>query len=124
MNTTLRAILFEDSETVASALKKILVELGYDCCCIGDLGRAVPQANIGEYDIAVVDLNFCNESAYRLLDILKFRHIDILIVEGNSRCPVRSPYDQEVTIRKPLNIDSFRAAIELVAKLRRAEVAQ
>jgi CheY-like chemotaxis protein len=118
MNTIPRAILFEDNEALASAFKQILVELGYSCCCIGDLGHAVPRANIGEYDIAIVDVNFCDESAYMLLDILKSRHIEILVIEGRSRCPIRPPYDQEITVRKPYDVRAFRAAIEAVAKSR------
>jgi DNA-binding response OmpR family regulator len=116
MNTTLRAILFEDDEALASELLKILTELGYDCCCTGDLGTAVPRANVGNYDIAIVDVNFCDGMAYTLLDILRFRHIDVILAQRGSRRPVRPPYDQEIAVREPFNVSSLRAAIEGVAR--------
>jgi hypothetical protein len=58
------------------------------------------------------------------MDILKFRHIDIIIAEGNSRCAVRPPYDREVTVRKPFNLSSLRAAIETVTRSRHTAIAQ
>src|ERR1700679_720673 len=111
MKATLRAIVFEEDEAIASELQKMLIKLGYDCSCIGDLGTAVPKANVGKYDIAIVDVNFCDEMAYKLLDILKFRHIDIVLAKGGSRCAIRPPYDQEISVRKPFNFSSLRMAI-------------
>ena len=124
MKTTLRAILFEEDEALASELQKILGELGYDCSCIGDLGNAVSKAHVGKYDVAVVDVNFCDEMAYTLLDILKLRHIDIIIAKNSSRCTVRSPYDQEITVRKPFNVSSLRLAIEAAASPRHTVMKQ
>ena len=123
MKTILRAILFEDDEVLASALQKILVKLGYDCSCTGDLGTAVPRANVGNYDIAIVDVNFCDKAAYTLLDIPKLRHIDIILAEGSSGCAVRPLYDREITVRKSFNVNSLRAAIEAVARSRHAAIA-
>jgi DNA-binding response OmpR family regulator len=119
MKTNFRAIVFEDNEALASELQKNLGELGYDCSCIGDLGAAVPKANVGKYDIAIVDVNFCDEMAYTLLDILKLRHIDIILAKGRSRCMVRPPYDQEITIREPFNVNALRAAIQALSLSRR-----
>lgn len=124
MKTNLRAIVFEEDEVLANGLQEILCELGYECSCIGDLGMAVPKANVGNYDIAVVDVNFCDDMAYALLDILKRRHIDIILVEGHSRCAVRSPYDREVTVHKPFHASSLRAAIATVARSRKALISQ
>jgi len=62
--------------------------------------------------------------AYTLLDILKFRHIDIILAKGGSRCAVRPPYDQEITVSMPFNVSSLRAAIEGVARSRHTMIAQ
>ena len=124
MKTNFRAIVFEDNEALASELQKTLGELGYDCSSIGDLGTAVPKANVGKYDIAIVDVNFCDEMAYTLLDILKLRHIDIILAKGRSRCAVRPPYDREITIREPFDVSSLRAAIRALARSRHTLIAQ
>jgi CheY-like chemotaxis protein len=97
-----RALVVEDEIMVAMYVEDLLTELGYEVAGLAtSLDQALPLAERGEFDFAVLDINLAGQTSFPVADALRARGIPFLFASGYSSRGVNEAYRDAVRIQKP-----------------------
>ncbi len=107
-----RAFVVEDEALIFLNLKSTLGELGWEVASSATrIDSAQREAESGEFDIAILDLNLNGALTYPVADILKSRRIPFILTTGYSRTGIDGGYVDAPLLQKPFSKEDLDAAI-------------
>jgi CheY-like chemotaxis protein len=112
-----RALVVEDEIMVAMYVEDLLIELGYEVVGVAtNLSQAMPIAEGGVFDFAVLDVNLGGEVSFPAADVLRARGIPFLFASGYGSRGLREDYRSAVRIQKPFVSSDLVKAIAKIAE--------
>lgn len=107
-----RAFVAEDEALIFLNLKSTLGELGWEIASSATrIDKAQHEAQSGEFDIAILDLNLNGTLTYPVAEILRSRQIPFIFTTGYSRTGIESAYADTPLLQKPFSKEELDAAI-------------
>jgi len=81
-------LLLEDDLLLAMDMEEFLGERGYDVIGpFGRVGEALEAAENSRLDGAVVDLNLHGEMSFPVIELLRSRHVPVIVCSGYAELP-------------------------------------
>ena len=111
-----RALIVEDEVMVAMYVEDLLIELGFDVAGMAtSLDQALPLAQDGDFDFAVLDVNLDGRLSFPVADVLRQRGIPFLFARGYGSKGFIDGYRDAVRIQKPFLGQDLAQAIAKIA---------
>jgi CheY-like chemotaxis protein len=97
-----RALVVEDEIMVAMYVEDLLDELGIEVAEIATgLEQALPLAQEGTFDFAILDINLAGEASFPVAAVLRKRGIPFLFASGYGSKGLIEEFRNAVRIQKP-----------------------
>jgi CheY-like chemotaxis protein len=111
-----RVLVVEDEMMVAMYVEDLLTELGYEVVAVATgFEQAVPLAQEGEFDFAVLDINLNGRLSFPIADMLRARGIPFLFASGYGSKGLNDNHRDAVRIQKPFRTRELAQAISKIA---------
>lgn len=107
-----RVLLVEDESLVAMLAEDILLDLDCEVTTAMRLEQALSHARVGDFDLAVLDVNLGGTQSYPVADLLFERCIPFLFATGYDVDGLEPAYRAVPVIQKPYQQDQVRRALE------------
>jgi CheY-like chemotaxis protein len=107
----LRVLVAEDEALVSMMLEEMLEDLG--CETVGThatLGAALAASRANDFDVALIDMNLCGESADPIVAELEARSIPFAIASGADAAATRP--GRGIILGKPYGFNQLREAMK------------
>lgn len=104
----MRVLVAEDEALVSMMLEEMLEDLG--CQSAGThatLSSALEATRAGDFDVALIDMNLCGESAVPIVEELSSRAIPFAIASGADALPS----DGGIILGKPYGFDQLKGTL-------------
>ena len=108
-----RILVVEDEPLLRLGLEEMVGELG--CILAGSEGALPPalrQAEAGDFDIAILDINLSGTRVDPVCDVLASRNIPFIFATGYSESSITKQDLAAATLEKPYTLEAVRAAME------------
>lgn len=108
----LRILVVEDEQLIAMLLEDLLSDFG--CVVVGPVGSvdmALPLAEAGGIDGALLDLNLGGQLVYPVADALTQRGIPVIFTSGYGQAGLIERYADAKTLSKPFDAHALESAI-------------
>ena len=112
-----RIILIDDDGKFLEMLSELVEHAGFFCDAVCDSGEAVEKISRENFDIIVTDMTMPGLSGLELIDSVKGKSSDslIIVVTGNRERRIEKEaiaHGADLFFRKPLNLAGFLKVIE------------
>jgi CheY-like chemotaxis protein len=115
-----RVFLIEDEVLIALLLEDMVLALGYEVVVgAATLDEAIAAARIGDFDLALLDLNLGGKLTYPVADILKARRVPFAFVTGYGSAGVPAAYTDVPVLEKPFRQEDLKTMIAQLLSWRR-----
>jgi two-component SAPR family response regulator len=121
MKSGLRILIVEDQYLVADAIKKAVIEAGGEV--VGPTPRLEQALKFLEkraFDIALVDVNLGDETAYPFAEALEEAKVPYIFVTGYDVAAIRPNFRHRPMLEKPFSPDALAALVAGIDKERRS----
>lgn len=119
-STGLRVLVVEDEPLIAMVLEDYLLDLG--CKIVGPKGRlteALAAADLGGFDVALLDVNIHEGAVYPVAEKLAARSVPFAFMTGSDVSTLPAAYSSRSNLAKPYSAEDVRRALsELTALVR------
>jgi CheY-like chemotaxis protein len=107
--TTIRVLLVEDEIMIRMMVADMVEELGH--AVAGDVGSAAELAQIGLFDLAILDVNLNGEVSFPVADIIMKRRIPLIFASGYAPDNYPAAFGSAPKLQKPFQIETLAKAI-------------
>jgi CheY-like chemotaxis protein len=114
-----RVLVVEDELMIRMLLQDMLTDLGHTLA--GEAGRideALELAKLGEFDVAILDVNLNGQPISPVVEVLVARGLPFVFATGYGARGVPAPYRETPTLQKPFQSDALAQAIEAATPAR------
>ncbi|HVF84112.1 MAG TPA: response regulator [Sphingomicrobium sp.] len=116
MNVGRNILVVEDEPLIAMMLEDFLETLGHSIAASCDnLTDALAQAEMGSFDVAILDVNLKGESVWPVAERLRARGLPFVIASGGHVEPPPAEFASAPMLEKPYTIDRITPALEQAA---------
>jgi CheY-like chemotaxis protein len=107
-----RVLLVEDEVLIALLLEDMLLALECEVAdTAANLEEALPAAQTGIFDLALLDLSLSGKLSYPVADILRARRIPFAFVTGYGSAGLAPAYSGTPILEKPFHREDLAAII-------------
>jgi CheY-like chemotaxis protein len=101
----MRTLVVEDESLVAMLIEDMVLDLGWEVVAVaGRLSEALPVAESGTIDFAILDVNLGSGTfSYPVADVLRARQIPFVFATGYGRAGLENGYRAIPTLQKPFD---------------------
>lgn len=96
-------LLVEDDAMVAMLVEQILLDMGLYVLVTATLDSALIEAEIADFDAAVIDMHLRGDSADQLVDTLLLGNVPFLILSGGDQSAFHAAHPQITVLAKPFD---------------------
>jgi len=108
-------LIVEDEPLIAMMLEDFIQSLGHEVSGNCDsVGAALKQVELGNFDLAILDINLKGESVWPVASALRAKDIPFVLATGGHVDPPPTEFASVPTIEKPYTIDRVTPIIEAV----------
>ena len=112
-----RALVVEDEYLMAMLVEEMLGAMGFEVVQIAQsLEAASSAAELGDFDVAVLDVNLAGEFINPVAEILERRGIPFVFATGYGRAGPHDIFTQAPSLQKPFGEDDLRCALSAVRR--------
>lgn len=106
-------LVVEDEPLIAMMLEDFLESLGHSVIATCEtLQDALAEAEKGEFDLAILDVNLKGESVWPLAERLRDMQIPFVLATGGHVDPPPAQFADVPVIEKPYTVDRVTPALE------------
>jgi PAS domain S-box-containing protein len=108
-----RVLLVEDEALIAMMMQDALAKIGVDV--VGPCGRvadAMKAAKANTFSAAILDVNLGSEPVYEVAEFLLGKGIPFIFTTGYGRENIDARFASVPVLRKPVNVEHLRSALE------------
>ncbi len=111
-----RVLVVEDEPMIRLLLDDMLADLGYTMAAeAGRLDEALTQAEDGEFDVAILDVNLNGQPITPVVEVLVRRGVPFVFVSGYARRGIPEAHSHVPLLQKPFQSDGLASALAAVA---------
>jgi CheY-like chemotaxis protein len=117
-------LVVEDEPLLGMMMSDALTEIGFEV--LGPYGRvveAVEAAKTQSFSVAVLDISLGGETVYEVADLLTKNGVPFLFVTGYGKENLEPRFADVRVLRKPVDLESLRIALEEATSRQAAAVA-
>lgn len=106
--------VLEDEPLILLELQQMLTELGWKVShTASDIDDAIEIAKIAAVDLAIIDVNVRGRASFTVAEILRARHVPIVLATGYSTHSIINYYPGAIYLQKPYLLSDLRTAVQL-----------
>lgn len=106
-------LVVEDEPLIAMMLEDFLESLGHSVTATCEtLQDALAEAEKGDFDLAILDVNLKGESVWPLAERLRDKQIPFVLATGGHVDPPPAEFADVPVIEKPYTVDRVTPALE------------
>lgn len=106
-------LVVEDEPLIAMMLEDFLESLGHSVTATCEtLKEALDEAEKGDFDLAILDVNLKGESVWPLAERLRDKQIPFILATGGHVDPPPAEFADVPVIEKPYTVDRVTPALE------------
>jgi CheY-like chemotaxis protein len=116
-----KVLLVEDETLIRMMIVDMIEELGHRTVAeAGTVRDALPMAQNGIFDFAILDINIAGEDVFPVASILQARGLPFLFSSGYGSTGLSTPFHNMPVLRKPFLVTQLKAAIDTMFATGRA----
>lgn len=96
-------LLVEDDAIVAMLVEQILLDMGLHVLVAATLENALIEAELADFDAAVIDMHLRGDSADQLTDTLLLNNVPFMVLSGADQSAFHTAHPQITVLGKPFD---------------------
>ncbi|MEO7068662.1 MAG: response regulator [Rhodanobacter sp.] len=96
-------LLVEDDAIVAMLVEQILLDMGLRVLVVATLDTALIEAEMADFDAAVIDMHLRGDSATQLIDTLLLSNVPFMVLSGGDQSAFHASHPQITILGKPFD---------------------
>jgi DNA-binding response OmpR family regulator len=116
-----RVLVVEDDPLVAMVMEDVLRRMGLEVLINHSLTAALDELELGDIDVALIDLGLRGESARPLVQKLTSTATPFAVVSGADQSALKAEFPDVLVAMKPLGVKALEGVVRQL--LERAEAA-
>lgn len=96
-------LLVEDDATVAMIVEEILLDMGLQSMVVSTLDDALTDAELADFDAAIIDMHLRGEQADQLVEALLRDNVPFMILSGGDIADFRAAHPGIAILGKPFD---------------------
>ncbi len=96
-------LLVEDDAIVAMLVEQMLLDMGLQVLVVATLRNALIEAEMADFDAAVIDMYLRGDRAEQLADVLLLGNIPFMVLSGGDQSAFRAAHPQITVLGKPFD---------------------
>lgn len=103
--------MVEDDPLVAMVMEDVLMRMGLSVVINHNLDDALREVELGDFDIALIDMGLRGESAHPLVEKLTARATPFAVVTGADQPELKAEFPGVVVAMKPLGVKTLENVV-------------
>lgn len=116
-----RVLVVEDDPLVAMVMEDVLRRMGLEVLVNHSLTAALDELELGDFDVALIDMGLRGESARPLVQKLTSTATPFAVVSGADQSALKAEFPDVLVAMKPLGVKALEGVVRQL--LERAEAA-
>jgi DNA-binding response OmpR family regulator len=116
-----RVLVVEDDPLVAMVMEDVLRRMGLEVLINHSLTAALDELELGDFDVALIDMGLRGESARPLVQKLTSTATPFAVVSGADQSALKAEFPDVLVAMKPLGVKALEGVVRQL--LERAEAA-
>ncbi len=118
----LRIFVVEDEQLIVMLLEDMLADLGATMAAqAGYLSEALKVAEVGNFDVAILDLNLGGTKVFPVAEALAVKGKPFVFASGYGATGIPAEFSAHPVVAKPYQLEEIAAALEKICPVKRLD---
>lgn len=104
-------LLVEDDAIIAMLVEQILLDMELRVFVVATLASALIEAEMADFDAAVIDMHLRGDDADQLTDMLLLGNIPFMVISGADQSAFQAAHPQITVLAKPFDKTELEACV-------------